>query len=281
MDYPINNTTQNNSSFRHPLNKSLLVTKDQYFLVNEPNPRAFPILQLPGSLGVILNDLDRLYRTLIHATNDYSKVFAFRFDLHFPTNEYWPESFIPGNEVMDSFLKKFDTLVNSDRAKAREKGDYNSHQTRYVWTREISPKSGRPHYHMVFLLNGHVFNRIGKWLHGFFEDNLWGKIVSAWAKANHLSSPLHCEYLVQLPENACFMLHRYNLNNGQHLAEDEAANYISENYTQDSMGRLYPAVSEQHLSTSFEEFMFRCSYMCKEDTKQYGQGIHRIGSSQK
>lgn len=280
MNYPTNNTIQNNSYFRHPLNKSLLVTKDQWFYVNEPNPKAFPIFQQPGSQGVVLNDLDRLYRTLTNATNDYSKVFAFRLDLHFPTIEYWPESYIPGNEVMDRFLKKFDALVNSDRAKARLKDDYNSHQTRYVWTREISPKSGRPHYHMVFLLNGHVFNRVGKWSSGFYEASLWGKIVTAWTKAIRLSSPEYCESLVQLPKNASFMLSRSNLNNGQYLAQEEAVNYVSENYGQDSQGRFYPIdIPDNYHSNSFDEFMFRCSYMCKVDTKQYGQGIHRIGSS--
>lgn len=282
MEYSNQDSVNQPLYYRHHLNKSLKVTLNKTFFVNSPHPRVYPVFQKTGNEGVILNDLEQLHETLCNAVNQYSKVFAVRIDLHFPTKEYWPDSFIPGNEVIDSFKKYLNYKIQRDRIKAKSSGDYNSCTLRSFWVREVPSATSRPHYHIILLLNGSVYNRIGKSKKGFNKNTLWGKIVSAWIQANKILSPEHNEYLVHLPENACFMLSRESVNHGHSLSIVEAQNYISENYEYNDFGILTrKKYNGKYLSQSVDEFMFRGSYLCKAGTKEYNNNIHRVGCTRK
>ncbi|MNC57648.1 hypothetical protein D3C75_1073260 [compost metagenome] len=98
---------------------------------------------------------------------------------------------------------------------------------------------GKPHYHVLILLNRDAFTALGKF--ELRRENIFNRLVEGWASALRLS-PDECNGLVHIPDNPTY-----------HLDRDD--------------GR------EQR------ELFFRASYLCKAATKAYGDGQHGFGYS--
>jgi hypothetical protein len=111
-------------------------------------------------------------------------------------------------------------------------------KVRYVWAREIG-YLGKPHYHVLILLNRDAFTALGKFELG--RENIFNRLVEAWASALRLTLD-ECNGLVHIPDNPTYQLDR----------DDER---------------------------ELQELFFRASYLCKAATKVYGDGQHGFGCS--
>lgn len=90
--------------------------------------------------------------------------------------------------------------------------------------------SEHPHWHLVILLNFDAFRSIGQFRLG--NDNMYSRVVKAWASALQLPVT-EAEGLVHFPDKPAYELYR----------DDEA---------------------------SLQPFFHRASYLCKAETKRYG-----------
>lgn len=98
---------------------------------------------------------------------------------------------------------------------------------------------GVPHYHLAILLNKDAFHKLGKFEGG--RKNLFNLLVEAWSSA--LKLPVKDVLgLVEIPENPTYWLTRDDWD-------------------------------------AFNAFFFRVSYLCKAETKHFGDGVHSFGTS--
>jgi hypothetical protein len=180
---------------RHPTNQNLTIHTEDNFL-------GFSIQVEKGPF--ITEYLNRLHETIINATGQYARTFAFRFDLRLPTGYYDSN----GNEVITRFIESFKAKIRHNRELASRNNKY-AHDSvvRYVWAREIGERGGRQHYHVAILLNYDAFCVIGKFESG--RDNMFNRLHEAWASA--LGLPVEAVMgLVHIPENACYQISRGN-----------------------------------------------------------------------
>ena len=180
---------------RHPFNQNLTLHFYAYYL-------GLPIQVEKGPF--ILEYLHRLYQTLIRAMGQYREVFAFRFDLRFPSNHSLPDRSYQ-NEVMDRFIESFKAKIRHNRQMAFRENKY-AHDSvvRHVWAREVG-QCGRPHYHLAILLNYDAFCALGRFERG--RDNMFNRLQEAWASA--LDMPLDAiTGLVEIPQNPTYRIHR-------------------------------------------------------------------------
>lgn len=132
--------------------------------------------------------------------------------------------------------------VAHNRSSAKLKYDrVHDSVVRYVWAREFDQADTRPHYHFLLLLNRDAFHTVGYF--SSESDNLYHRIVAAWASALGLA-PEEGYGLVHMPEN-----HTYAINM---------------NRSDSGLAELFP----------------RVSYLCKVNTKRFGEGDHVFGCSQ-
>ena len=180
---------------RHPENSNLTLCLEDHY-------RGQPIQVSKGPF--VRSYLRRLDWVVCRALDDYSRVFAFRFDLRFPTAQELPD-YLYTNKVMDRFLASFKAKIKQNRLKAGLLRRYiHDSNVRYVWAREIG-YLGKPHYHALILLNQDAFTALGKFELG--RDNIFNRLVEAWASALRLSVD-EVSGLVHIPENPAYYLHR-------------------------------------------------------------------------
>nr|WP_067286899.1 inovirus Gp2 family protein [Marinobacterium profundum] len=149
---------------------------------------------------------------------------------------------ISSNEVIDRFKKSLDSRLDSyQKRRARQGKRVCRSAVRMVWARELKD-SRTPHYHLLLLFNREQFHRLGEY-HSV-SGSLMTMIRDAWYSALGLSLHL-APGLVYIPENA-----EYHLNRSDHYAQ-------------------LPAL------------FFRASYLCKVDTKCFGQGLQNFGGTRK
>lgn len=182
--------------------------------------------------------LSSLKRTIDSALDQYPRILAFRVDLRLPHEVDLP-LYICKNQAVSRFIESFKAKIAHNRLMARERNQYaHGCKVRYVWAREEGT-AGRPHYHLVILLNRDAFYTLGKLQSD--NSNMINRIEEAWASALSLSM-CRTTGLVEIPDNAV-----YRLDYG------------------DSRGM-------SHL-------FHRASYLCKTVTKNYGDGLHGFGCS--
>lgn len=214
---------------RHPYNTNL-------HLYHEPTYAGMFIMHDKGPFNQ--EYLEALDATIKSALNEYPRVFSFRVDLRFPVEGYLPCDAYT-NAVIGRFLESFKAKIKHNREMARRASGYaHDCRVRYVWAREIGG-GGRPHYHLVILLNQDAFYTLGKV--GSENDNMRSRMDEAWASALGVSVEA-VSGLVWVPENAVYRLRR-----------------------EDPEG--------------YRELFYRASYLCKAATKVYGDGQHGFGCS--
>lgn len=184
------------------------------YTVNNPRLKANPNLtQFAGNnyagLPIQANKgpfaleyLDGVYATIQRALADYPRLFAVRFDLHYPRNQALPAE-AGSSVVIDRFVASLKAKIRHDRSRAAELNK-RVHDTvvRYVWVKEYGAES-RPHYHFLLLLNRDAYHTLG-----FFNsqnENLYSRIVSAWASALQLTWD-EALGLVHIPDNPTYQV---------------------------------------------------------------------------
>ncbi|AOG22107.1 inovirus Gp2 family protein [Acidovorax sp. RAC01] len=182
--------------------------------------------------------LEALHRVIKCALEQYGRVFAFRVDLHLPLS-HGIESCTIENSVLSRFLQSLKAKIAHGRMIAKLNGNqFHDTKLRYFWVREVGVQ-GRPHFHLVILLNGHAYNWLGNYQSP--AGNMANRVWEAWASAlgMHVDD---ARSLVHFPENPSYILRRTD-------------------------------------PDSFAAFFRRASYLCKARTKQYGAGHHGYGAS--
>ncbi|MCW8331950.1 inovirus Gp2 family protein [Photobacterium sp. SDRW27] len=184
-----------------------------------------------------LSYLQAIKKTLDLSLSSHPKTCAMRFDLRYPADS--------NNQIVDSkhisrFIDSFKAILAAD---LNRKGKSGRCIPRFVWVKE-QKSSERPHYHVVLLVNGNIYNQLG-WFtknHG----NMAARIQQAWASA--LSIPM-CDVdgTVHYPNNPIYIVNKY----------------------------------KSDFQDCYEELFYRLSYFAKENTKHYGTGKKNFGSSRK
>jgi hypothetical protein len=216
---------------RHPENSNLTLCREEHFI-------GWPVQVSKGPF--VRSYLNNLNRVIQRALDDCPRIFAFRFDLRFPADLDLPDHLYT-NEVIDRFLESFKAKIRHNRLKAGMSRKYiHDTKVRYVWAREFGC-SGKPHYHVLILLNRDAFNALGKFEPG--RDNIFNRLVEAWASALRISVEGR-NGLVHIPDNPT-----YHLCRGDELEQ--------------------------------RELFYRASYLCKASTKAYGDGQHGFGHSRR
>jgi hypothetical protein len=153
--------------------------------------------------------------------------------------EGWDHASCNENRVLDRFFASFKAKIRHNRDRALANNPY-AHDTAVRYV--WCREIGQhctPHFHVVILLNGNAFCTLGAFELG--RDNLFNRVNEAWASALGIYE-LRNAGLVEFPKNPFYLLRRDD-------------------------------------PESISEFFYRVSYMCKADTKHYGDGTHGFGSS--
>lgn len=222
---------------------SLKVSKrvsGQYHLVlhDQPFYKGLPVLNYEH--GLVVQYLDCLHEAIHSALQNSSRIFAVRVDLRFPESSFPAGYEVLSNCHLQTFIKAFRRrLQKHSDEKRRLQQRVHKMVFGYVWTRECGPESGKPHYHLLLLLNGHSFNKLGSFSDSY--ENLYNRIRESWAEA--LGRGV-CKVRagVFFPEN------------GQYKLEPNEPDVLADLFR-------------------------RASYLAKVSTKDFHGGCHVFGSS--
>lgn len=179
---------------RHSQNKNLSLHYQSFFNGYPVQVEHYPYIS---------DYLERTKQVIDASLQQYGRVFAFRIDLRFPSEAYFP--IVDSNTVIDRFFASLKAKIRHNRNRAKDNCTY-AHDTivRYVWCREIG-QHGAPHYHVAILLNYNAFCSLGKF--EIDRNNLFNRVLEAWASAIGLST--HSAFgLVHFPENPFYILRR-------------------------------------------------------------------------
>lgn len=208
---------------RHPDNNNLHLCYDDTF-------EGLPLMSDKGPF--IWEYLSDLKHTIELTMAEHPRVLALRVDLHLPQHINLPD-YAYTNQVISRFFESLSRKIRYHQVKVAESGYARGCKVRYVWSRE-TPRGGRPHYHLLILLNRDAYYTIGRL--GSKRVNMISRIEESWAGALGPSVD-QVRGLVHIPENAEYRIDR----NVRHGEIDEL-----------------PAL------------FYRASYLCKVATKSYG-----------
>ncbi|HBO0334671.1 TPA: inovirus Gp2 family protein [Pseudomonas aeruginosa] len=209
---------------RHSDNSNLHLHRDDTF-------DGLPVMTKRGPL--IREHLSSLKRTIELAMAQYSRVLAIRVDLHLPQGIELPDHAYE-NQVISDFFESFRKRIQYHQEKVRARDGYaRGCKVRYVWAREIG-QDGRPHYHVLILLNGNAYFTVGRLRSE--RVNMISRMQESWANALRLPVDL-VRNAVHITENA-----EYQIDQRARLGD------------QDQLPELF----------------YRASYLCKEATKSFG-----------
>ena len=209
-------------------------------LYTESEYNRYPVMTQIGSLD--RSYLDSAYKTLEKAWQEYPWLLGIRCELCFPHGWVLPPEFYT-NEKMEQFIASLKAQIVAHQSKLERRGSRVHPRTlRYIWAREYT-RDGRPHYHVVLLLNHHAFFTLGTFEEG--RDNLYNRINQAWASA------------LGVPLSEVFGL--------VHFDTDTPVMAVGGYGDQNGFGELF----------------YRTSYLCKYATKGYARWEHCFGTSRK
>lgn len=165
-----------------------------------PEYKGFPVQVTCGPL--VENYLQRLKQVLDLSLADYGRVFAFRFDLRFPSGVH---AGLNDDRCLERFISSFRAKIRHNRNQAHlQSRQAHDTKVRYVWCREIG-QHGLPHYHFVMLLNYDAFSSLGKF--EYEHSNIFNRLHEAWASALKLHEA-EVRGLVEFPLDARYLLRR-------------------------------------------------------------------------
>lgn len=143
------------------------------------------------------------------------------------------------NEAISRFIESLKAKIRHDRSRAQVQRPY-AHDTDVRYVwAREIGQDGRVHYHVAVLLNRDAYFTLGQFTSS--EQNMAKRIQEAWASALRLSTD-QAAGLVHFPDNAVY---RFELETPQQL----------------------------------QAFFYRASYLCKVNTKHFGNGQHGFGAS--
>lgn len=143
------------------------------------------------------------------------------------------------NQVMSKFIESLKAKVKHNRACAKDHDPWAPDTGLRFVWAREVSDDDRVHYHVAILLNRDAFFTLGKFESN--KGNMAKRIIEAWNSALGLPSESNGG-LVHFPENAVY---RFDVNSPEDI----------------------------------EAFFYRVSYLCKADTKNFGNGHHGFSTS--
>ncbi|WP_442488301.1 YagK/YfjJ domain-containing protein [Halomonas litopenaei] len=221
---------------RHPLN-------DKLRLHYEDTYRGFDVQHWKDG-PLVTNYLERVLKTLNAVTWINHSTFAFRVDLHFPSE--MPR--LPMHETNDVLARFFDNFRN----------EIIQRQTKYptqlhnLWARE-QVNSDKPHYHLMIMLNKNAYDSLGAfapdWFGVYSFNNLYHRMMRSWLKAMGFDhdDPRFRQLI--------------------HVCEDPVTE------------KPWSCVLHRHDRIAMNEAVYMASYLCKAYSKPFGQRAHVFDGS--
>lgn len=158
-----------------------------------------PILR--SKEGMVEKYLQTTKSVFDKSLEDHPRTFAFRVDLHLPSD--FPLENEP--RLLERFVSSFKSKVNHSRMIKKQSNPKAAEtKIRYIRARE-QDSSKLPHYHFMFLLNHDAFFALGTYELG--RDNLFNRLVEAWASALNMN-PGQILGLVHIPNNPGYRIDR-------------------------------------------------------------------------
>lgn len=193
--------------------------------------------------------LHRMLSITDKALEEHSAVFAVRVDLHLPRVNVEGDSIACLPNLSQGLLSRFANSLKAQIKHYREvrikRGERVHPCTlRYFWVKE-QDSSVNPHYHAVLLLNKDLFWRLGDF--NSSENNLCNMIRKAWLSAIGLFDQDEYSRLIHFPANCTYVLN----------------------------------TRQPGFSGKYDSFVYRITYLAKEDTKQIDPEMRSFGGSQK
>lgn len=217
---------------RHPDNNNLSLHYGDTF-------EGLPLMVDKGPF--IREYLSDLKHTIELAMAEYPRVLAFRVDLHLPRCINLPD-YAYTNQVISRFFESLSKKIRYHQEKVAERGYARGCKVRYVWSRE-TPQGGRPHYHLLILLNRDAYYTIGRLCSE--RVNMISRLEESWAGALELSVG-QVRGLVHIPDNATYRVDR------------------------NPRERKVAGSGRKVLVDELPALFRRASYLCKVATKSYG-----------
>lgn len=184
--------------------------------------------------GLVTSYLERLFQVLLGVSNSYSKVLAVRIDLHFPSTFTPSDTDLLTNDCLQRFFKLLRARLDrssEERLNAGLRVHY--HGFEYVWARECGPDSGKPHFHLLLLFNGHAYRGVGIFAGG---ENLSTRISESWGEVLGIHIAEGIKY-VHFADNG-----QYLISSGDQRQIEEVfyrASYLTKVSTKNFLERLH------------------------------------------
>lgn len=143
------------------------------------------------------------------------------------------------NKPIERFLASFKAKIRHNRNIRLKTFEYAHDTTVRYIWCREIGQNGLPHYHLALLLNKDAFCALGQFK--MERNNIYNRLIEAWASALQLTVEDSIG-LVHIPKKHCYWLSKDDI--------DE-----------------------------FRDFFYRVSYLCKAETKHFGDGVHSFGTS--
>lgn len=154
-----------------------------------------------------------------------------------------PEACTPDALVDNRLMSRFFSSLKAKIAHSQEQSIKLGNRVHHTELRYIWCRElstqGRVHFHVALLLNAAAYSFIGKF--NLSSNNMYSRIHQAWGSALHVF-PEDVQGLIHIPENPCYEVIRGN-------------------------------------DASFNEAFKRISYLCKMNSKEFGNHYHCFGCS--
>ncbi|EBM2192624.1 inovirus Gp2 family protein [Salmonella enterica] len=193
--------------------------------------------------------LEKIERVLQYALNEHPRTLAVRVDLRLSPQWYQNDSATCNPNLSSDLLTRFVCSVKSRIKHYRKKREREGERVhpctpRYFWVKEIDT-ADFPHFHGVMFFNKDLFRGLGDF--NSEENNLGNIIQQAWLSALDLRGCDEYKSLVHFPSNGVYTLDR----------------------------------NDPGFTRTWNNLMFRLSYLAKDETKAYSPKARSMGGSQK
>lgn len=155
----------------------------------------------------------RIQETIVKAIEQYPRIMAARYDLHFPNEENMPDCptrYHDDPKVITRFFTSLKSQIEEDIKRKNKKRAGKGVLTcyvRYVWVRELNQDEYKHHYHILLLLNQDAYRYPG-WI-GDDYSSVLSMVIKAWIRAirkEHQGKKY--TGCVHAPTHSCYRLNR-------------------------------------------------------------------------
>ncbi|MDD9341266.1 MAG: inovirus Gp2 family protein [Providencia heimbachae] len=190
-------------------------------------------------LKTINTTIQNKIETVLHQSlKKHTRLFILRLDYHFPVDTDCKTD----SKVITRHFDSLKAKLNAHEKRKITKGKrVHPNGLEYFWVREVGPKSGKVHYHVMLVFNKDAFFTLGRFDSN--EHNLFSMIKTAWQSA------------LGLKENIEGLVHSCDFD----------ISYLDKN--------------RADFNEKYDAWVSHLSYLAKDFSKPYGDGNRVFGYS--